>query len=433
MHLFAYLKTGPTALHAGGWRHPDAVLDDFLEPGRYQAIARTLEQACFDGCFFADLQGLYDIHGGGFDTYVRRGGQISFLDPMVVLPVMAAVTSRLGLGATLSTSFLHPYHLARALLSMDVLSKGRMAWNIVTSATDLEARNYGMDEIADKAARYERADEVVEACMKLWKSWDKDAFTLDKESGLFADPAKVHYANYEGRYVRTRGPLSIPQSAQGHPVLMQAGSSPRGIQFAARWAEIVFAPDAADDKMQENYRTLKQGIVAADRSPDDCALCVQTTCIVAETDSMAQERADYVNALATEELNMATVSANSGVDVSRLAGSESVADLAKNQGIHEALSMLETVQRERGAALRQTLERRLPNMIVGSYKTVADRLEAMFTSGCCDGFVLTPVMFPGSHESFCRMVVPELQRRGLFRTHYTGTTLREHLGTTPGR
>jgi len=432
MHLFAYLKTGPTSIHAGGWRHPEARLDDIFEPSRYQDIARMLEAACFDGCFFADLQGLYDIHEGGFDAYVRRGGQISFLDPMVVLPVMAAVTKHLGLGATLSTSFLHPYHLARALLSQDVLSKGRVAWNIVTSATDLEARNYGLDGIAEKSLRYERADEVVEACMKLWKSWEPDAFILDRERGIFADPAKVHYANYEGQHVRSRGPLSIPPSAQGHPVLMQAGSSPRGVEFAARWAEIVFAPEATTEKMQASYRTLKDALLKAGRREDDCALCVQASCVVAETDAIAHEQAAYLNSLATEELNAASMSANAGIDVSRLGQDGTISEIAGHQGIQDALDALDAMRRGPADNLKKALAQNLPDMIVGSYKTVADRLEDMFTSRCCDGFVITPLIAPTSHESFCRMVVPELQRRGVFRTRYPGTTLRETLGTVPG-
>ena len=250
MHLIAYLKTGPTALHNGGWRHPESMLDDILEPSRYEHIARVLEAAKFDGCFFADLFGLYDVHGGSFDPYVRRGGQISYLDPTVVLPVMAAVTRNLGIGATLSTSFHSAYHLARWLGSLDAMSKGRVAWNVVTSATDLEAQNAGMDELPPRDERYDRADEVLEACFALWNSWDEDAFIKDKEAGIFADPAKVHYANYEGRWIKSRGPLSIPRSPQGRPVIMQAGSSDRGREFAARWAEVIFTAQRGTEEGQ---------------------------------------------------------------------------------------------------------------------------------------------------------------------------------------
>jgi FMN-dependent oxidoreductase (nitrilotriacetate monooxygenase family) len=226
MHLVAYLKTGPTANHPGGWRHPAADLDDIFEPGRYEHLARVLEAARFDAGFFADTFGLPDIHGNDFKVYLGLGGQISYLDPLAVLPLMARVTSHLGLGATLSTTFQTPYHLARTLASLDLLSKGRIAWNVVTSATDLEARNFGLDGIPLKDLRYDRADEVLEACCALWDCWQDGALVLDREHGIFADPSKVKYANYVGKYVRTRGPLSMPRSPQGRPVFLQTGASP---------------------------------------------------------------------------------------------------------------------------------------------------------------------------------------------------------------
>ncbi|MBH0236534.1 NtaA/DmoA family FMN-dependent monooxygenase [Methylobrevis albus] len=427
MHLVAYLKTGPTALHGGGWRHPEATLTDILEPSRYEHIARVLEDACFDGCFFADLFGLYDIHAGSHAAYVGRGGQISFLDPMVVLPIMARATSRLGIGATLSTTLFNPYHLARTLLSLDVLSKGRVAWNIVTSATDLEAKNFGLDALPAKDARYDHADEVVEACLKLWGSWDPDAFIHDKASGRFADPDKVHYANYVGASVRTRGPLSIPQSAQGHPVLMQAGSSERGRQFAARWAEVVFAAQAGQAEMQAFYADLKGRLPAYGRRPEDCAILVQTSVVVGETDSIAREKAAFLDALAEEELNVAATSSSVGVDMSRYREGEQLGALQGTQGMQGSVDLLDQMRRQGNLTVTEAAKRLLPNQIVGSPTTVADELEEMFTSRACDGFVLTPNTFPTSHESFARAVVPELQRRGLFRKAYAGKTLREHV------
>lgn len=427
MHLVAYLKTGPTALHGGGWRHPEATLDDIFEPSRYEHIARVLEDACFDGCFFADLFGLYDIHKGGFDTYVGQGGQISYLDPMVVLPIMARATSRLGIGATLSTTLFNAYYLARSLLSLDVLSKGRVAWNIVTSATDLEAKNFGLDHLPAKDARYDQADEVVEACLKLWKSWDADAFLLDKEAGRFADPTKVHYADYAGQYVKTRGPLSIPPSAQGHPVLMQAGASERGRQFAARWAEVVFAAQGGKAEMQAFYRDLKGRLPAHGRRPEDCAILVQTTCIVGETDAIAAEKAAYLASLAEEELRLATTSSNVGVDMSRYKEGQSIEGLQGTQGIQGAVDLLEQMRKAEKLTVSEAARKLPSGEIVGSPKTIADRLEDLFLSEACDGFVLTPATFPTSHEAFARAVVPELQRRGLFRKAYAGRTLREHL------
>ena len=427
MHLAAYLKTGPTALHGGGWRHPEASLGDIFEPSRYTHIARVLEDACFDACFFADLFGLYDVHESSPDAYVRRGGQISFLDPMTVLPIMAAATSRLGLGATLSTTLFNTYHLARSLLSLDVLSKGRVAWNVVTSATELEARNFGLEGLPAKDARYDMADEVVEACLKLWGSWDKDAFVMDKERGVFADPAKVHYADYVGKWVRTKGPLSIPQSAQGHPVLMQAGASERGRQFAARWAEVVFAAQRSKEDMQAFYNDIKGRLAAHGRTPAQCAILAQISCVVGETESIARERADYVTSLLDDELALATTSANVGVDMSRFDGKTDIAALQGNQGMQGSVDYLNQVRAAENLTVAQAARRSGANLIVGTTTSIADQLEDLFVSEACDGFIVTPIVAPLSHEVFCRSIVPELQRRGLFRTAYTGTTLREHL------
>ncbi|HTZ79736.1 MAG TPA: LLM class flavin-dependent oxidoreductase [Stellaceae bacterium] len=428
MHLVAYLKTGPTAMHVGGWRHPESTLDDILEPSRYEHIARLLEAAKFDGCFFADLFGLYDIHAGSFDAYVRRGGQISFLDPTVVLPVMAAVTRNLGLGATLSTSFHTAYHLARWLGSLDVMSKGRVAWNVVTSATDLEARNAGLDELPPRDERYDRADEVLEACFALWNSWDADAFVLDKQAGVLADPGKVHYANYAGRWVKTRGPLSIPRSPQGRPVIMQAGGSDRGRDFAARWAEVIFTIQRGRDEMREFYDDVHARMEKRGRAPNECAILPAVSVVLGETDAIARERADYINSLIDPELSVASSSSNLGADLTKLKSEAALAGLQGNQGMKGSERVLQQTMKAEGISFRQaTVKRGVGRELVGTAATVADRLQEIFESGVCDGFVLAPTTFPTMFEQFCRSVVPELQRRGLFRRDYAGRTLRENL------
>ncbi|WP_424136310.1 LLM class flavin-dependent oxidoreductase [Roseomonas chloroacetimidivorans] len=429
MHLVAYLKTGPTAMHVGGWRHPESTLDDILKPSRYEHIARVLEAACFDACFFADLFGLYDVHGGSYDAYLRRGGQISFLDPTVVLPVMAAATRHLGLGATLSTSFHTAYHLARWLGSLDVMSGGRVAWNVVTSATDLEARNAGMDELPPKELRYDRADEVLEACFALWEGWDPDALVLDKKAGLLADPAKVRYANYEGRWIRTRGPLSIPRSPQGRPVIMQAGSSDRGRDFAARWAEVIFTTQRDVADMRAFREDIHARMAARGRPPEDCAILPGISVVIGETESIARERADYLNSLIDPELSLASSSSGLGADLSKLPDGKSLAELPQgNQGMQGTADLLAQAMKAEGLSLKEAATRRGQGReIVGTPEMVADRLEAIFTAGACDGFVLAPTMFPGMFEQFARAVVPELQRRGLFRTQYDGRTLRDNL------
>ncbi len=428
MHLVAYLKTGPTALHVGGWRHPEATLDDILDASRYQHIARVLEAAKFDGCFFADLFGLYDLHQGSFDAYLRRGGQISYLDPTVVLPVMAAATSHLGIGATLSTSFHSAYHLARWLASLDVMSKGRVAWNVVTSATDLEAKNAGLDELPPREQRYDRADEVLEACFALWNGWDEGALVRDKAAGIMSDPSKVHYANYQGKWIKTRGPLSIPRSPQGHPVIMQAGSSDRGREFAARWAEVIFTIQRGQEEMREFYDDMKSRMAQRGRAPNECAILPAVTVVLGETESIARERADYLNSLIDPELSMAASSSNLGADLTKLAAGKSLTELQGNQGMKGSLDVLEQTMKAEGLSFKEAAVKRAEGReLVGTASTIADRLQAVFESGVCDGFVLTPTMFPGMFEQFCRSVVPELQRRGLFRTEYTGRTLRENI------
>ncbi len=428
MHLIAYLKTGPTALHVGGWRHPEATLDDILDAGRYEHIARVLEAARFDGCFFADLFGLYDVHQGSFDAYLRRGGQISYLDPTVVLPVMAAVTRHLGLGATLSTSFHTAYHLARWLASLDAMSKGRVAWNVVTSATDLEAKNAGLDELPPRNLRYDRADEVLEACFALWNGWDPDALVRDKAAGIMADPTKVRYANYEGRWIRTRGPLSIPRSPQGHPVIMQAGSSDRGRAFAARWAEVIFTIQRGRDEMREFYDDIKSRMQERGRAPSECAILPAVTVVLGETASIANERAEYLNSLIDPELSLASSSSNLGADLTKLEGGKTLAELQGNQGMKGSQDVLEQTMKAEGLSFKEAAVKRGNGRdVVGTASMIADYLQEIFESGVCDGFVLAPTMFPGMFEQFCRGVVPELQRRGLFRTEYAGRTLRENI------
>src|SRR5580704_12680132 len=417
MHLLAYVKTGPTAQLAGAWRHPEAPLDDIFAPERYEHMARVLEAARFDGCFFADTLGLPDIYKGSFDTYLR---------PMIVLPVMARATQHLGLGATLSTTFHHPYHLARLLASLDHLSHGRACWNVVTSTTDFEARNFGIGELPAKDARYDRADEVVEACCALWDCWQDDALVMDKESGLFIDPDKVRYADYEGRYVRTRGPLTIPRSPQGRPVLMQAGSSPRGRDFAARWAEAIFSTAGSKNDSIEFYNDIKGRMVGVGRAPGDCAICTSTTVVLGETESIAREKADYLLSLVPLEMVLATKSAMLGADLNRTRDENELAQNKGHQGHGGLEDRMRQTMRAEGISFAEAI-RRPRSMLVGTPAMVADLMQDLFEAGACDGFVLTPTISPVMWEEFARMLTPELQRRGLLRTDYAGTTMRENL------
>ena len=430
MHFVAFLLAGPTAHHHGAWRHPETDIG-FCTPEWHEHIARVLEHGKFDSLFFADILGLYDIYGGSYASIVRNGGQMGMLDPIPLLSIMSRATSRIGLGATLSTTFYAPYHLARSLGTLDLMSRGRVAWNVVASHGHLEAQNFGLDELPARDARYDFADEVVEAVIKLWESWDADALVLDKQRGVFADPDKVHYANYQGRWIKTRGPLTVPRSPQGRPVIMQAGSSSRGRDFAARWGELVFTLQHSKKDMQAFYRDLKSRVVAQGRAPGDCLILPSIDVIVGETDAIARERQAFVNDLVQTEAGMVQISGHLGVDLSRFSPDQPLADMPMEVGSRGSLDVILQGTEAQGLTLGEAARRfatsELCPQIAGSPATIADTLQDLFESEACDGFILTPTLMPGMFEQFVRAVVPLLQARGLFRHDYAGKTLREHL------
>ena len=426
MRLVAYLKTGPTATHAGGWRHPAAALHDIFDPRRYEQLARTLEEARFDAGFFADTFGIPDVYGGSFRTYVERGGQISYLDPMLVLPLMARVTQHLGLGATLSTTFHPPYLLARMLASLDLLSGGRAAWNVVTSATDMEARNFGLDALPPKELRYDRADEVLEACCALWECWDADALVLDRERGVFADPDKIRYADYAGQYVRTKGPLAMPRSPQVRPVFLQAGASPRGRQFAARWAELIFASGGDKAASVAFTADIRARMQAIGRPVEHCAVLNSLGVVLGETEAIAQERLAQLDALADAELVLAHNSTMVGADLGRHQTPEEVAAAKGTAGISGIDAAFQ--QRAASAGISYAAAVRKPrSVMVGTPASVADQMQDLFEAGGCDGFTVWPTVSPTMFEEFGRLLVPELQKRGLVQREYAPGTLREKL------
>ena len=431
MHLVAFLMTGPTCHHHGAWRHPETEVENLLDPARYEHIARVLEAGKFDAVFFADILGIYDIYGQSYDTMLGRGGQVCLLDPSVILPMMARVTSRLGLGLTYSSTFNHPYQIARMLGTLDHLSRGRVAWNVVASTSTLEAQNFGMTEMPGRAERYDRADEVLEACMALWNSWEEGALVLDKKAGIFADASKVHYANYEGRWIKSRGPLTVPRSPQGHPVIMQAGSSERGRDFGARWGEIIFTLQHQKSDMQTFYKDFKGRMQKFGRAPESCVVLPSIDVVIGETEAIAHERAAYVNDLVDTQLGMACVSGQIGIDLAQLDPDQPLKDIAVEVGSRGSFDVILQGTAAEGLTLGEAARRfatsELCPQLVGTPEMIADRLIDLFQDHACDGFVLTPTTVPGMYEQFCKTVVPILQERGVFRKEYAGSTLREHL------
>ena len=426
MNLVAYLKAGPNTSYPSSWRHPGAPLDDILDPARWEHLARVMEAARFDACFFADGLGIPDLYQGKFDEYLRRGGQLTMLDPMVLLPMMARATRHLGLGLSISTSFTPAFLIARWLGSLDHISAGRAAWNVVTTARDFEARNCGLPGLPPKDQRYAMADEVLEACDALWHGWDPDALVLDRAAGIFADPAKVRRADYRGTHVSTEGPLSVPRSPQGRPVLMQAGSSPRGREFAARWGEALFCTPATKADALAFRTDIHARMEAIGRPREECRVLPSFTIVIGETASIAAEKAAYLESLVDPELVLAASSWAVVADLSRIDDPAALDQPGSHQGVAGHRDRMMQVAREQGISFAEAVRRPRP-LLHGTPAMIADVMEDWFTSGACDGFILPPTVMPTTFEEFARLVAPELQRRGLLRTEYTGRTLRENL------
>jgi FMN-dependent oxidoreductase (nitrilotriacetate monooxygenase family) len=433
MALVGFLQAGNATVYAGSWRHP-ATEHGFLTAGYYEKLGRTLEEGCFDMLFFDDRLAMPGIYGGSVAEAVRHGARPVKLDLSIVLGVIAAVTRDIGIGATYSTTYYQPFHVARTFATLDHLSGGRAAWNVVTSVNDSEARNFGVRQALGHDERYDRADEFMEAAVALWDSWDDDALVLDREAGLFADPAKVHQLDFEGTWFSTAGPLTVPRSPQGRPVLMQAGSSGRGRDFAARWAEVIFTGDPGVDIARAHYKDQKDRIAEDGRDPASVRILPMAYTVVGESTAHAQEREqafldDFVDPMASLTLlselmnhDFAGMSLDTVITDELIESVQGIRGLTKNMRDHIGGDVTLADLAGHRATLLQGPR------FVGTGREVADQMEEWFDTGACDGFVVAATHSPGAYEDVVRMVVPELQRRGVFRERYTGSTLRENLG-----
>jgi FMN-dependent oxidoreductase (nitrilotriacetate monooxygenase family) len=434
MALVGFMQAGNTSVYSGSWRHP-ATEHGFLTAGYYQEIGRTLEYGCFDLMFFDDRLAMPGIYGGSVAEAVRTGARPVKLDLSIVLGVLAGATSHIGLGATYSTTYYSPFHVARTFSTLDHLSGGRAAWNIVTSINDSEAQNFGVDEVLAHDARYDRADEFLEATIGLWDTWDDDALVLDRENGLFAKPESVHELDYKGEWFKVRGPLTVPRGPQGRPVLLQAGSSGRGRDFASRWAEVIFTGDPDIDIARSHYGDQKERIGETGRDPESVKMLPMAYAVVGETRAQAQDREqlllnDLVDPMASITLLSELMNYDfSGIPLDAPITDELIESVNGIRGLVQNIRQHiggDTVTLADLAGHRATLLQ--GPRFVGTGADVADQMQEWFDTGACDGFVLAATHCPGAYEDFVRMVVPELQRRGVFRDHYTGTTLRENLG-----
>ena len=386
--------------------------------------------------FFDDRLAMPDILGHDHAEAVRNGIRVVKLDLVSILTAMGLATSKLGLGATYSTTYYEPFHVARVFATLDHMLGGRAAWNVVTSLNDSEAHNMGADDHLEHDLRYDRADEFLEIVLSHWDSWGDDAIIQDRESGIFADATKVRRLDHKGKWFKSRGPFTVPRTPQGRPVLIQAGQSGRGKSFAARWGDLVFVIYPNMEVAKRGYRDFKEQVAASGRDPATVRICPAVYCIVGETEAAAQEKRALIDGLAKPVDGLSLLSEALNYDFASKGLDDAFTDdeLAGIKGLQALRDRVVASSGKRNPTLRDFVEitgrgtiREFP-VFCGTPKRVADEMQAWVEGSACDGFVLAATHMPGTYEEFVRLVVPELQRRGVFRKEFTGTTLRENLG-----
>ena len=392
--------------------------------------AQLAERGKMDFLFLADSAAV-DLEGSA-DARGRMGKVVKF-EPMTILAALAAVTKHLGFVATSTTTFNEPYTLARQFASLDMISGGRGGWNLVTSNNEQDALNYSRDQHMSHGDRYERAIEFAEIVQGLWDSWDEDAFIRDKESGVFYDVAKMHVLNHKGKHFQVRGPLNVAPSPQGRPVLVQAGASGTGRDVAARLAEIVFTAQTTFEQAKEFYADVMTRLPRFGRTADEVRVMPGFYPVVAPTQSEAQEKFDYLQSLIQVPVGISVLEHTIGVhDLDKLPLDGPVPEMPDTNGpLSRQRLLLEQAKRDKLTFWQLCLANAGPRghvLSIGTPSQVADEMEHWFTGGAADGFNVMPAWNPGSLADFVDLVIPELQRRGLFRTEYEATTLRGNLG-----
>ncbi|MGA5539372.1 LLM class flavin-dependent oxidoreductase [Mycolicibacterium nivoides] len=425
LHLNAFLMS--TGHHEASWRLPESNPFAATDVTHYAELARTAERGTFDSLFLADSPQLNGDVG-------RR--PLGVLEPLTLLTALVAVTERIGLIATASTSYNSPYNLARRFASLDHVSGGRAGWNIVTTATVDAARNFGLDELPDHTSRYARADEFVQVAQKLWDSWQDDAVVADKAAGVWGDRSKIHPPAHRGEHFSVEGPLNIPRSPQGYPLLVQAGSSEDGKALAARYAEAVFTAQQTFEEARAFYTELKARTIAGGRDPDTIKILPGIVPVIGSTEAEAAAKDRELDEAIVPEYAHRQLASTLRIPLERLElDRELPDDLLPEDAIEGAKSrytlIVELARRER-LTVRQLIGRlgggRGHRTFTGTPEQVADTIEAWFRGGVADGFNIMPPTLPSSLELFVDHVVPILRARGLFRTEYTATTLRGHYG-----
>ncbi|NKB56943.1 MAG: NtaA/DmoA family FMN-dependent monooxygenase [Alphaproteobacteria bacterium] len=429
MHLLAFLMHTPINHMTMSWADPaDRQAAGLGSIAHWQALAQTLERGCFDGMFFADVPAVYDHYQDNTDVAIKYGVNWPTHDPVALIGIMAAATRHLGIATTVSLASLHPFLAVRSMSTLDYLSQGRVGWNIVTGNARSEYRAMGLD-VVEHDKRYDRADEYMQVCYALWRGILPDAVVADREAGIYADPAKIEKIAFEGEYFRCHATPSVLPSPQGRPVLFQAGSSGRGQRFAVDHADVIFAIQPDLPRMQTFMRKLRETATESGRD-EDLRVTFAVQPFIGESLEAAEEKRDSMLAKIPLEAALTRISGTFGVDLDTVDIDKPLQEITTqaSQGLVSAMS---SMFNDKNITLREAV--RLSGLaglipqILGTPVQVADQLEEIWRETGCHGFNVTPAIVPGGYEDFVDLVVPLLQRRGIFRTEYDATTLRGNL------
>ncbi len=427
IRLGAFLPGG--GQHIAAWRHPDSPADGATSFDFHLTLAREAERGLFDAYFLADSLSI--AWGGGIEG---GNAKVAGFEPVTLFSALAPLTKNIGFIATASTTYEEPYNLARKFASLDLISGGRAGWNVVTTATESAAHNFNLDQQHPHAVRYRRAAEHVDVVKKLWDSFEDDAFVRDKETGLFFDPARVHDTDHKGEHFKVKGPLNISRSAQGHPVIVQAGQSDDGRALAAATAEVIFTAHQKLDTAQEFYRDIKSRARGGGRNPDHILIMPGVSPFVGRTEAEARGKYDRLTDLILEADGIALLNGLTGgtLDLRGYDLDGPLPPAPPTEGMKSRQALIRQIADENNFTIRQLYQwvasARGHFTVVGTAEQIVDTLEDWFKNEGADGFNILPPWLPTGLSDFVDLVVPELQRRGLFRTEYEASTLRGNLG-----
>lgn len=418
----------PGGHHVAGWRHPEAETDSPFNYRRCVELARLAERGKFDLFFLADLVGIRPTQ---LDAQAGAARAVYF-EPLTLLSALSVATEKIGLVATATTTYNEPYHLARKFASIDLINGGRTGWNLVTSHNQAEAANFSRETHMAHADRYKRAHEFAEIVKGLWDSWEDDAIVMDKASGRYFDPDKMHFLHHKGEHFSVLGPLNVPRSPQGQPVIVQAGSSGAGRDLAAETAEVIFTAAESLKEGQAFYADVKGRLARHGRKPEHVAIMPGLFPVIGRTESEARETYEQLQSLVQPSVGLFLLQHLLGRDLSEYPLDEPLPELAEHDGAKGRTEVILRTARKQNLTLRQLYLQvavaRGHNIVIGTPSQVADVMEDWFHGHAADGFNILPPVFPTGLQKFVDLVVPELQKRGVFRTDYEATTLRGHLG-----